>query len=129
MAGNDTRPVRYYAYKPEKGKVRIAAPDGMTEAEVIASAQRWGAVNVTREEGPTSNPTTTTVIWSATPGNDRPELDDVDAVLVALILKAEAERPWQGPEAVAARAIVALSRAGMKHDARALLADLIHERN
>lgn len=52
---------------------------------------------------------------------DPEELVDVDAVLVTLILKLEAERPLTGAEVVAVRAIVALSLAGA-----ALMTDASH---
>lgn len=59
--------------------------------------------------------------------NDPHNLDDVDAVLVALVLQAEKMKPLRDAEAVAVRAILALSRtripAAMK-EARQLMADL-----
>lgn len=55
-------------------------------------------------------------------------LQDIDAILAGLVFKAEGERPFRGVEAVAVRAIVALSRAGEREEARRLMIDLLAER-
>lgn len=58
-------------------------------------------------------------------------LDDVDAVLAQMVLSGEETRPWNGVEAVAVRAILALSRQednNLKAQARELMSDLLRER-
>lgn len=71
------------------------------------------------------------------------DLADVDAILAAMILSEERRRPFKGVEAVAVRAILALSRAGglstahrrpmtgqaLQEKARVLMIDLAAERN
>jgi hypothetical protein len=87
MAGDDTRPPRFYAYNPIKGKCRIPVPAGSTEEQIVESAQRWGADIVTREEGPTRKPTKTTVVWRREP---RPEFDaHIDLLREAARLRPE----------------------------------------
>lgn len=47
-------------------------------------------------------------------------LDDIDAILAALIQMEDGHQPLTGADAVAARAIIALSRAGHESGQRAL---------
>lgn len=126
MAGNDTRPVRYFVYDEARGRVRVPIVQGEDEAAIIERAKRWGSVNLVREDGPLSKPQIT-VLWERSP-KAAMELGDVDAVLATLVQSEDRKRALVGMEAIAVRAIVALSRAGGKVQARALMAELINER-
>lgn len=58
-------------------------------------------------------------------------LDDVDAILAAMVMAEDERRPLQGMEAIAVRAILSLSRTGSRtavEDARTLMGELSDSR-
>lgn len=65
---------RYYAYSPTMGRRLITGP---SEADIIEWAAARGAVNVVREDGPTSKPTDITLIWK----RDEPTPRDLHAAI------------------------------------------------